>query len=402
VKKILYVSGSLGLGHVTRDMAIAKAMRAQRLDLEIVWLSSPPASLVLEQAGETLVTGSADYQKNTAAIEESSDGFRVNLLNMIMRQTKEHEDEFERFRQIAAREDPDVVVGDEASEIAFAMAKGELMDLPPIVMIFDFIKWYPMSASPKDHFVSWMVNRNGWHKAYKNRAKWSGKGRTIFLGEMEDIPDERLGLGLVNARKAAEITTIVGEVIRFDPRDYSDIAAVRKELGYGPGPLVVCSVGGTSIGRPLLELCAKAFELARDEIPGLRMVLVAGPRVDVSQIPMSEGLEIMAYVPDLYKHFAASDLAIVQCGGTTTLELLALQKPFIYFPLEEHFEQRIAVAGKLKRYGATNEMRFYNTTPEMLASAMKQHIGQRVSYKSINTGAEKKIAEMVSSLLEPG
>jgi predicted glycosyltransferase len=401
MKKILYVSGSLGLGHVTRDLAVAKAIRSLRPDVEIIWLSSPPASMVLEQAGERLVDGAKDYQKNTAAIEESSEGFRVNLSDMIMGQNKEHKMEFERFRQIAAREKPDVVLGDEASEIAFAVANGKTSDLPPIAMIFDFIKWYPMSASPKDHLVSWMVNHSGWHNAYKNRAKWTGKDSTLFLGELDDIPDESLGLGLVNARKVAEITSIVGEVVRFEPGEYADAAAVRKDLGYGAGPLVMCSVGGTSIGRPLLELCAEAFNIARGTIPDLRMVLVAGPRIDTSKIPRQEGLEIKAYVPDLYKHFAACDLAVVQCGGTTTLELLALQKPFIYFPLEGHFEQRIAVAGKLKRYGATNEMRFYDTTPEMLASAIKQHIGEPVSYKPINAGAEKRIAEIVSGLLGP-
>jgi predicted glycosyltransferase len=34
-KKILYVSGSIGLGHVTRDMAIAGELRRQRPEIEL-------------------------------------------------------------------------------------------------------------------------------------------------------------------------------------------------------------------------------------------------------------------------------------------------------------------------------------------------------------------------------
>ena len=60
-----------------------------------------------------------------------------------------------------------------------------------------------------------------------------------------------------------------------------------------------------------------------------------------------EGAKIVGYLPELYKHLAACDIAVVTGGGTVTLELTALQKPFLYFPLENHFEQEIAVINNL-------------------------------------------------------
>ncbi len=54
-KKILYISGSLGLGHILRDIAIAKELRKLKPDLEISWLAADPASLVLKDAGESLL-----------------------------------------------------------------------------------------------------------------------------------------------------------------------------------------------------------------------------------------------------------------------------------------------------------------------------------------------------------
>ena len=41
-KRILFISGSLGLGHVTRDIAIANEIRSLRNDVEIRWLAAHP------------------------------------------------------------------------------------------------------------------------------------------------------------------------------------------------------------------------------------------------------------------------------------------------------------------------------------------------------------------------
>ena len=89
------------------------------------------------------------------------------------------------------------------------------------------------------------------------------------------------------------------------------------------------------------------------------MVLVCGPRLDPATVQTPSGVEVRRYVPRLYEHFAASDVAIVQGGGTTTLELTALRRPFIYFPLEGHFEQNLVVAKRLARHGAVIKDRTY-------------------------------------------
>ena len=47
--------------------------------------------------------------------------------------------------------------------------------------------------------------------------------------------------------------------------------------------------------------------------------------------------------PNLPRLLAASDVALVQGGLTTTMELVALGRPFVAFPLRNHFEQRLHV-----------------------------------------------------------
>lgn len=52
---VLYISGSLGLGHISRDLAIANQLRKLLPEVEIEWLAANPANIMLEEAGEKLV-----------------------------------------------------------------------------------------------------------------------------------------------------------------------------------------------------------------------------------------------------------------------------------------------------------------------------------------------------------
>ena len=191
----------------------------------------------------------------------------------------------------------------------------------------------------------------------------------------------------------------MGYVLPFDPARYADPSVIRGRLGYGKEPLLICSIGGTAIGRQLLELCGRAYPLLREEIPDLRMVLVGGPRLPASSLDVPEGVETRGYVPALYEHFAASDLAIVQGGATATLELTALRRPFLYFPIEGHSEQEIEVAARLARHQAGVRMTLSQTTPRALATAVLAIIGKEVAYASIPTGGARRAAELVCGLL---
>jgi hypothetical protein len=353
---------------------------------------------VLRNAGESILPDSEGYQTNTPAAEAAADEFSLNLGSFMLKENKAWAESYERLKKIVEREKPDLIVGDEAAEISVNMASGKYLDMPRTIIIFDCIKWYSMTRKPMDIMTMWMVNRY-WQMAYKTGDQWANVHSSVFIGEREDVPDERLGLLLMNARESTKYVQYVGDIIRFDPSDYQDKSAVRRKLGYGTEHLVVCSVGGTGIGRPLLELCGLAYPLLKKDFPDLRMVLVGGPRIKPETLNPPDGVEVMGYVPNLHEHFAASDIAVVQCGGTTCVELLVLQKPFLYFPLELHSEQQLTVSGKMKAHGATLEMKYSGTSPGTLAQAIKDNMGKEVHYVPLSIGGEKKIAKIMSDML---
>jgi UDP-N-acetylglucosamine:LPS N-acetylglucosamine transferase len=92
-------------------------------------------------------------------------------------------------------------------------------------------------------------------------------------------------------------------------------------------------------------------------------------------------------------------LAIVQGGGTTTIELTALNKPFLYFPLAMRCEQQIHVAGRLARHQAGIKMVYSQTTPETLANMVIANLGKKVNYPPIPINGAEKTAQFISKLI---
>ena len=225
------------------------------------------------------------------------------------------------------------------------------------------------------------------------------RDRSIFVGNPGDLVDDPLGPGLPSVHDfALERYTCAGYVTGFTPPE--DREALRAELGYRPGERIcLVTVGGSGVGTPLLRRVAAAFPLAEKAVPGLRMIAVTGPRIDPASVPVPDGVEVRGYVPDLYRHLAACDLAVVQGGLTTTMELVAARRPFIYVPLARHFEQQIHVAHRLAQYSAGRRMDYAAMDPEYLAEAMAAEINRPVDYRPVETDGAARAAALLAELL---
>jgi len=77
------------------------------------------------------------------------------------------------------------------------------------------------------------------------------------------------------------------------------------------------------------------------------------------------------------------------------LELTALRRPFIYFPLEGHFEQNLVVAERLARHQADERLLYSKTTPERLAEAVLGQLGREASWPPIPTDGARRAAELI-------
>jgi UDP:flavonoid glycosyltransferase YjiC (YdhE family) len=81
------------------------------------------------------------------------------------------------------------------------------------------------------------------------------------------------------------------------------------------------------------------------------------------------------------------------------MELAAFRTPFLYFPLRNHFEQKLHVARRLARLGAGVRMDYDRTTVEELGMAMLDHLGKPVHHRDAPVGGTERAARMIASLL---
>jgi UDP:flavonoid glycosyltransferase YjiC (YdhE family) len=129
------------------------------------------------------------------------------------------------------------------------------------------------------------------------------------------------------------------------------------------------------------------------------MIAVAGPRLDPASLPRQPGVEVRGYVPQLRRHLAACDVALVQGGLATTMELTALRRPFLYFPLRHHFEQNYHVAHRLQRHRAGRRVSFEEATSDNLAAAIAEELGREPAYLPVRRGGAERAAALISELL---
>jgi UDP:flavonoid glycosyltransferase YjiC (YdhE family) len=380
--RVLFISGSFGLGHVNRDLAIANEMRRICPEVEIQWLAGSPACDVLEATGEKFAPEQAAYQGETELADSTSHNGQLSLTAYVFRAMISWMHNAHISAIAASHGEYNVIVGDETYEILIANMLG-FYRLPPIpfIVFYDFLGMDVVSNNVFEKLGAWMINLL-WSNAW--RVTTRGQNAALFIGEREDVADRSFGWLLSNRRQNADKTIeFVGYVFPFDKKDIPPKNVLRRELGYSKEPLVICTVGGTSIGRDLLELCGKAFPLLESQVPRAHMVIVAGPRIDPNSLAIPKEIDCRGMVPSLWRHLAACDLAILQGGGMSTLEVEVLRVPFLFFPVENQAEQQIAVANRLARHKAGVRMSILDTSPQQLVDAIVANLGAPVTYPEI-------------------
>jgi UDP-N-acetylglucosamine:LPS N-acetylglucosamine transferase len=395
-KKILYISGSIGLGHISKDLAIAGQLRALDGEIEITWIAAHPATVVLAEKDESLHPLCETYASYSAFAESTSVGSKLNLVDYVFRSRSGWIRNVKLIQAAISSGRFDLVIGNETYEIVIALIFRLIRIDIPFVIIYDFLGLEAASSRIGVKLGRYILNLV-WSL---DRTFLTGNDRlALFIGESEDIPDNRFGFLLSNRRTHAQRHYhFIGYIVRFDPEYYRDQPRVRKELGYGDETLVVCSIGGTSIGKALLELCNRSYPLIKERVPTLRMVFVTGPRLSRDSVAVHPDIEVLGFVPDLFKHYAACDLAVVQGGLSSTCELTALRRPFIFFPIEGHSEQA-KVAATLARYGAGVKRYISSMTPESLADLVVSNLGTDVLYRPIRSDGAKQAAQLIQQML---
>jgi predicted glycosyltransferase len=302
------------------------------------------------------------------------------------------------FHDLVEHDHYDLWIADEGWEIDYFLHENPELKTAAYCWLTDFVGWLPMPDGG-EHEAHLTADLNA--EMIEHIARYPRiRDRAIFIGNPEDIVPDTFGPGLPAIREWTEEHYDFCGYVTGPSAAAGDLAELRAELGYsGEEKVCVATAGGSGVGGSLLRRIAESFDTARELVPGLRMIVVAGPRIDPAGFPKRDGLEVRRYVHDLRRHLAACDLAVVQGGLATTMELTAARRPFLYFPLGHHFEQRFHVRHRLDRYGAGRCMEFETATPEAIGAAIAEEIGKEVAYRDVETDGAARAAALIAELL---
>jgi pimeloyl-ACP methyl ester carboxylesterase len=398
-RRMLYLSSPIGLGHARRDLAIADELRKLHPDLRVDWLAQHPVTELLARRGEHVHPASAFLASESRHLEGECAEHDLHVFQAARRMDEIMVSNFMVFSDLVASEHYDLWVGDEAWDVDYFLHENPELKRAPYAWLTDFVGWLPMpdggdkeAALTADYNLE-MIEQVGRFPGLRDRA--------VFVGNPGDVVPDSFGPGLPPIRDWMERHyQFAGYISGYDPADVADTASIRAELGYRPDEKVcLVTVGGSGVGGDLLRRVIAAYPAARRLVPGLRMIVVAGPRIDLDTLPSHDGVELHGYVHDLYRQLAVCDLAVVQGGLTTTMELTAAQRPFIYVPLRHHFEQNFHVRHRLSRYRAGRCMDYEDTEPDSLARAIAEEISRPVSYRPVETDGAARAAACLAGLI---
>jgi len=398
-RRALFVSSPIGLGHALRDVAIAAALRGLRPDLEIHWLAQDPVTRVLQARGETVHPASRLLAGESAHFESEAGEHDLHAFHAWRSMDEILVGNFMVLHDLLEAEPYDLVVGDEAWDVDYYLHENPELKRTAFAWLTDFVGWLPVD--PGDRREAALVADYNAEMIEQIARLPRVRDAALFVGNPDDVIDAEFGPGLPRIRDwTREHFDFPGYILPFDPAELADRQALRARLGFRDGEKVVfAAVGGTGVGHHLLRRVIAAAPAMRRLLPEARLVVVTGPRIDPASLPSAPGIEYRRFVPDLYAHLAACDLAVVQGGLSTCMELTATKRPFLYFPLRNHFEQNLHVPHRLGRYGAGTRMDYAQADPEALAHAIADGLKRPVLYRDVETDGARRAAALIARLV---
>lgn len=286
---LTFFSSPIGLGHATRDVAIAK---------------------YFENVSTRFVTGSAAAKFFLECGFEVDDIYvppPFNVQNGTLRNTLKwllsYYQYYKECKKISSRiienKKPKLVVSDEDFASVSVAQKKDL----PTVLITDILETRFTSG------IGSIIER----KMNQSMKEIMKKCKAVILPEN--------GSDVDNIKR-------VGPIVRETKFSRDEL---RKQFSFEKKTIVV-SVGGTNAGEFLIEKTIEAISKIKDDI---ELVIVSGPSLKKD----FGNTRNLGFVNNLHEIIFASDLLVSLAGKSTMDEAKAYGTPGIFIPIKDHFEQ---------------------------------------------------------------
>ena len=284
-----FFSSPIGLGHVTRDIAIVNNFQ----NITTNFVSGSGAAKILENLDFNI------HDRYTPPSFVIKNGSLQNPAKWLWNYYQYYKDCKNISKEIIQKDDPNLVISDEDfASISIAQEKNI-----PTVLITDVLE---------TRFTNGIVSLFE-KKMNKSMQKMIEKCDIVIIPENGNNQDN---------------IKYVGPIVRQTNFSRDEL---RQKFSFKDKTIVI-SIGGTNAGEFLIE---KAIEAILKINQGFEIVLVSGPAVNKK----FENVRNLGFVDNLHEIIFAADLIISLAGKSTIDEAKVYGTPAIFIPIKDHFEQ---------------------------------------------------------------
>jgi len=285
-----FFSSPIGLGHVTRDIAIVNNFQ----NITTNFVSGSGAAKILENLDFNV------HDRYTPPSFIIKNGSLQNPAKWLWNYYQYYKDCKNISKEIIQKDDPNLVISDEDfASISIAQEKNI-----PTVLITDVLE---------TRFTNGIVSLFE-KKMNKSMQKMIEKCDIVIIPENGNNQDN---------------IKYVGPIVRQTNFSRDEL---RQKFSFKDKTIVI-SIGGTNAGEFLIE---KAIEAILKINQGFEIVLVSGPAVNKK----FENVRNLGFVDNLHEIIFAADLIISLAGKSTIDEAKVYGTPAIFIPIKDHFEAR--------------------------------------------------------------
>ena len=284
-----FFSSPIGLGHVTRDIAIVNNFK----NISINFITGNGAAKILKKLDYKV----QDVYNPPSFIIEN--GTLKNPAKWLWNYYQYYRDCKNISEELLQKDKPDLVISDE--DFA-SLSVAQNIKIPTVLVTDVFETHFTKGIAS---FIEKKMN--------KSMQEIIKKCDVVIFPENGDDYDN---------------IKMVGPIVR---ETNSTREELRKKFSF-ENKTILISIGGTSAGLFLIEKALESISKINQE---LDIVLVSGPAVNKKY----ENVKNLGFVDNLHELIFAADVIISLAGKSTIDEAKAYGTPAIFIPIKGHFEQ---------------------------------------------------------------
>lgn len=292
---ITFFTSPIGLGHATRDIAIAEELKT-----DILFASGEGASTLIARKGFNAL----DVYKPEKFIVES--GQLQHVFKWLLRYYLYYKKCKTIAKEILDNHNGLIISDEDFASIAVAKKTGQRR-----VLITDIIESYFTTG------LASVIEK----KMNKSMHNIMHTCDCVIIPEVGDDRD--------NIR-------YVGPIVR---RASADRNTLRKQFCFEKNTILVSS-GGTDAGKYLVQKVIEVHRQLQSKLDS-ELIIVSGPSLE---LPDSQEYRNLGFVNNMHDLVYAADLVISPAGRSTMDESMAYGTPGIFIPIKNHFEQEQGAA----------------------------------------------------------